>query len=201
MNIFQLSISTFVFAITLLLGTTAVVASRFVVATVANLYKPATRERVVAPAAEPERVVDLPDLRNEPPPAPDDFDPSGPYVLDAEKVPAAFADVDWIDIVTHRYVEDNETYINQPIIPTGSLQTPKKSFEFKKVAVGNREISFETTTIDGVRYTFVGHFLISTEHIACEDCEYPADLTGKLKKLKNGRVIAEVDAKFYIAGC
>ncbi len=201
MNIFQLSISTLVFGITLLLGTTAVIASRFVITTVASLAKASpVLESVVVSAAEPESVVDLPELRNARPDAPEDFDPSGPYVLDPEKTPAAFADIQWLDIVTHRYLKDDETYINQPIIPNGSLEA-KKEFAFTKVAVGNREISFETTAIDGISYHFVGNFPVTTEFIDCEGCEYPADLKGKLKKLKNGKVIAELDAKFYVGGC
>jgi hypothetical protein len=201
MNIFQLSISTFVFGVTLLVGTTAVIAARYVITTVASLTKASpVPESVVISAAEPERGVDLPDLRNARPHASEDFDPSGPYVLDPEKVPAAFADIEWIDIVTHRYVEDDETYINQPIIPNGSLEA-KKEFTFTKIAVGNREIAFETASVGGISYQFVGNFPISTEAIKCEECEYPADLKGKLKKLKNGKVIAELDAKFYVGGC
>ncbi len=201
MNVLQLSISTLVFGSTLLLGTTAVIASRFVITTAARLTRPApVSETVFLPAAESERVVDLPDVRNEPPPVVQDFDPSGPYVLGPDKVPVAFADIQWIDIVTHRYLEDDETYVNQPIIPNGSLQT-KNGFTFTKIAVGNREISFETAAVDGVRYQFVGNFPVTTEYIDCEGCEFPADLTGRLKKLKNGKVIAELDAKFYISGC
>lgn len=201
MNIFQLSISTFVFAVTLLLGTTAVIASRFVVTTVATLYKPAAvPDRVAAPTAQPERVVDLPDLRNDSPSAPDDFDPTGSYYLANEKVPAAFADIEYIDITTREYGDENGTYFSRPIVPTGSLRTQKR-FEFSKISFGNREISFETDLHDGISYQFVGTFPVATEYVTCEGCEYPADLKGRLKKLKNGKVIAEVQAEFYINGC
>ena len=201
MNIFQLSIATFVFGITLLLGTTGVIASRFVITTVASLTKASPLpESVIVSAAAPERVVDLPDLRHEPPSAPEDFDPSGPYVLDPEKVPAAFADIEWLDIVTHRYLKDNEIYINQPIIPSGSLEA-KKEFTLTKIALRNREIAFETASVGGISYQFVGNFPVLTESIDCEGCEYPANLTGRLKKLRNGKLIAEMDAKFYISGC
>lgn len=203
MNIFQLSLSTLVFGTSLLLGTTAVIASRFVVSTVANLTKPAAvpESVVVTEAAAPERAVDLPDLRNEPPLAPDDFDASGPYSLGAAKIPAAFADIEFLDIATRDYLlNENDIYTSRPIIPVGLLKTNKR-FEFAKVAVNNREISFETNIHDGISYQFVGHFPTSTEYISCEGCEYPADLKGKLKKLKNGKVIAELDANFYYNGC
>lgn len=201
MNIFQLLISALVFGSTLLLGTTAVIASRFVITTVAGLTKPAeVSESVVVPAAGPERVVDLPDLRNELPPIPDDFNATGSYSLDIERVPPAFADIEFLEIETREYDEQNETYLNRQIIPIGALQA-KKTFTFTKLAVSNREISFETDTQNGIRYQFVGNFPVLTEFIACEECEYPADLSGRLKKLKNGKVIAELDAKFYYNGC
>ncbi|MEO5857395.1 MAG: hypothetical protein ABIR33_00455, partial [Pyrinomonadaceae bacterium] len=74
-------------------------------------------------------------------------------------------------------------------------------FEFARVAVNNREISFETKTNNGISYQFVGDFPLSAEYILCDRPPCTADLEGKLKKLKNGKVIAELDAKFYYNGC
>ncbi|MDI1241591.1 MAG: hypothetical protein PSX80_06685 [bacterium] len=200
MNIFQLSLSTFVFGITLLLGTSAVIAARFVITTVGGLTKsPATTERVAVPVAEPEPATRLEDLRNDLATI-DDFDPTGTYFLNSETLPQAFAEIEFLDIETREYNEDREIYSSRNILPIGSLQT-KKRFSFTKIAVGNREIAFETTTVDGLSYQFVGQFPVLTEVIECEGCEYPANLTGRLKKLKNGKVIAEFDAKFYIGGC
>jgi hypothetical protein len=199
MNIFSFSIRAFVFSVALLTGTTAVIASRFVITTVAAFTETSAEpESVTMP--ESERATVFEDLRNEEPIAPEDFDPTGTYGLDTDKLPAAFADFEFIDIATREYEEDNGTYFSRPIIPTGSLQT-KKTFELKKIAYGNREISFETTVQDGISYRFVGHFPVSTEFISCEGCEYPADLKGQLKKLKNGKVIAEIEAEFYVHGC
>jgi hypothetical protein len=198
MNIFQLSISTIVFASTLLLGTTAVIASRLVITTVASLSKPASvPESLVVPAAAPERVVDLPDLRNEPPPTPEDFDPTGPYSVATENLTVAFADIEFLEIATHEYVEHDGKYISRPIVPSGSLHT-KKSFKFNKIAVNNRTISFETVTKDGTSYRFVGDFPLSLQETYCEECEYPPALKGRLKKLKNGKVVSELEAKFYV---
>jgi hypothetical protein len=43
---------------------------------------------------------------------------------------------------------------------------------------------------------------LSLETTYCQAREYSADLRGRLKKLKNGKVIAELDAKFfYVHGC
>ena len=200
MNIFNFSIRAFVFGAALLLGTTAVIASRFVITTVVGFTTPAAvPESVTMPAPESERAAVFEDLRNEEPSAPEDFDPTGTYGLDTEKLPAAFADFEFIDIATREYDEDNGTYSSRPIIPAGSLQT-KRTFEFKKMSYGNREISFETDTQDGVNYRFVGHFPVTGEYISCEGCEHPADLKGTLTKLKNGYAVANLEANFYAYG-
>jgi hypothetical protein len=199
MNIFQLSISTIVFASTLLLGTTAVIASRFVITTVASLTKPVATEELVVPVAQHEPAPVFGDLRNETAAA-NDFDPTGTYFLDSETLPTAFAEIEFLDIETREYNEDREIYSSRNILPIGSLHT-EKTFAFAKIAVGNREISFETTSVDGISFQFVGNFPISTEVIKCEECQYPADLSGRLKKIKNGKVIAEMDVKFFLGGC
>ncbi|MEQ1763125.1 MAG: hypothetical protein ABL984_08275 [Pyrinomonadaceae bacterium] len=197
MNIFHLSISLLVFVSTLLLGTTAVIASRFVITTVAGFTKPApARVNVVVPTAERERIVDLEDLRNEPPPQPDDFDATGSYSLIMDETPGAFADVGFVDITAREYSYANGIYASNPVIPSGTLHT-NKWHVFTKVSIGNREISFETITEGGISYQFVGHFPVSSEYVTCQGCENPADLKGRLKKLNNGNVIAELDANFY----
>lgn len=190
-----------VFGGALLLGTTAVVASRFIFTTIVDAVKTPVAAEKPAPFEElttvPEfdqpEVIDDQDM-------PSSFDPSGGYSLDMEIVPKTFADIEYLEIVTHEYLEENESYISRPIVPTGMLKT-KKSFAFTKILVGNREISFETESIDGIRYQFVGVFPESNEMINCEACEYPPDLKGQLKKIKNGRVVAEWHAKFYVQGC
>jgi len=195
MNIFQLSISTLVFASTLLLGTTAVIASRFVMTTPASITKPATLPEIVVPQAESENV-EFEDLRNETPPLPDDFDATGSYSLIMDQLPDAFADIGFIDISSREYADANGMYTSRPIIPSGTLHT-KNWHVFTRVSIGNREISFETTTEGGISYQFVGYFPISSEYITCQGCENPADLKGRLKKLKDGNVIAELDANLY----
>ena len=201
MNIFQLSISTFIFGITLLLGTTAVIASRFVITTVTGLTKTeAVSESVAIAAVEPEKGVELPDLRHEPPPTPDDFDPSGGYSMISEDVNTAFVDIASLDITAREYWKTNGTYLNRPIVPHGNLNGTKTRFALTKISVGMREISFETSTEGGVSYQFVGHFPASSEFITCEGCEHPADLKGTLRKFKDGYVVGELDAKFYAYG-
>ena len=197
MNIFQLSISTIVFASTLLLGTTAVIASRFVITTLASLTKPS--ESLAVQSAEPEQALIFEDLRNKAP-AHDDFDPSGGYSLITEDVNAGFADIASLDITVREYWKTDGTYLNRPIVPDGKLNGTKARFYLTKISLGNREISFETDTQDGVNYRFVGHFPVTSEYLSCEGCEHPADLKGTLTKLKNGYAVANLEANFYAYG-
>lgn len=203
MNIFNFSVRAIVFGAALLLGTTAVIASRFVITTVVGFITPAAvPESVTMPAPESERAAVFEDLRNEEPIAPVDFDPTGSYSFDSDEIPRGFADIEYIVITTRDYLldENSRIYKSIPTIPDGLVEA-KRSFEFAKIAVNDREVSFETKSHDGISYQFVGHFPVSTEYINCEGCEYPADLKGQLKKLKNGKVIAEIEAELYVHGC
>lgn len=200
MKIFHFSIHALVFVGALLLGTSAVVASRFVITTVASLTKTTAVSESVFVPAEPENVPVFEDLRSETLEKADDFDPTGSYSLVMDDVPAVFAEIVFLEIATREYKEQDGAYVNRPIIPNGLIQTTK-TFAFAKIAVANREISFETDTQDGASYQFVGYFPLSSEYIACVGCEQAADLHGKLRKLKNGKVVAELDVKFYSYGC
>jgi hypothetical protein len=191
----------FVFTGALLFGLTAVAAFRFVLAAAANAWEtPVISEKVVpiensstSPTFDQFEMIDDQ-------PASNDLDPSGTYVFVAENIPKAFADIESLDITTREYTVENGTYTNRPIVPSGMLETTE-IFEFSKIYIGGREISFETEPVNGVSYQLVGTFLDSSEMITCETCEYPRDLKGHLKKIKNGKVIAEMNAEFFIAGC
>ena len=201
MRIFNLSIRALVFGSALLLGTTAVVASHFVIGTITNVITPAVINARTVSHVEPGPFLEF-DVSDKTinQGFSDDFDPSGNYSLDIENVPKAFADIEYLDITTREYINENGTHINRPIVPAGMIMT-KKSLTFTKLALGNHEISFETESVGGISYQFVGQFHNPTETINCESCEYPADLKGNLRKIKNGQVIAELEAKFYINGC
>ena len=201
MKIYQISSGAFVFACALLIGTTTVIGMRFVLSTAAAVMEPASvtarQDSITGPLtnkvleeivahSEQERV--------------DEFDPTGSYSLGNEKVPKAFADVKFVEIATREYKAENGKYSNIPVVPSGSIFTTG-SIRFKRIAVSNREIAFETEIDDGISYIFVGQFSGASEVISCEACEYPADLQGRLIKMKNGQVVAELSAKFYMDGC
>lgn len=202
MQLFHISIRGFVFAAALLSGTTAVVATRFAVNTLSNAIRP-NEVKVSGLEVDPkeERVPEFADLRateTQIPPH-EDFDPSGVYDLDRENR-AGYTDIEWIEISAREYSDESGVFTSRQIVPTGTLHA-KKEFAFSRITIGNRELTFQTETIDGVRYEFTGTFALSNESITCEGCEIPPDLRGQLKKFKNGKLVTEMDAKFYVSGC
>jgi hypothetical protein len=128
----------------------------------------------------------------------DEFNPTGEYYLDSETVPKAFSDISHLDLQTREYYEENGTYIDRPIVPLGSLRG-KKAAKLTRIAIGGREIAFQTDTADGISYRFVGRF---TTAEYCETGGDTPDLKGKLIKIKDGKWSAEMEAEFYLqCGC
>lgn len=126
------------------------------------------------------------------------FDPTGDYSLDADVVPKTFADIEYLTIQTREYYQENGEYLDRPIVPSGSIRT-KTELKFARLAVGDSDLTFQTDTVNGVSYRFVGRFL--REENFESEAEMP-DLTGRLIKITNGKWAAEMDAKFYIqCGC
>ena len=201
MNVLGISLRVFIFGLALLSGIAAVSVSRvFADPSVAEAKPSALSETggstIAADQSFGTHEFDLAVSENRS----FDFDPTGSYSLNLEKTPKAFADIEFVSIETRKYIHENGAYMNRPIVPTGALQSGTL-LNFTRIAVANREISFETESKGGVSYKFVGNFPESVEAINCEGCDYPPDLTGRLTKLKNGKIIAELDAKLYVFGC
>lgn len=129
----------------------------------------------------------------------EEFDPAGSYYLDQETVPKAFADIDHLKIETHLYSFDsNENPTVTLIAPKGSILTNKER-KLDRIAIGGKEIAFQTATVDGVSYKFTGRFLTLAY---CETDGDTPDLKGRLIKIKDNKWAAEMEAEFYVAcGC
>ncbi len=127
-----------------------------------------------------------------------EFDGTGEYWLIDDSLPKGFEDLEGLEIVMRDYdVDANDHPSGIPIPPKGSLQT-KETFNFKRIAIGAKEITFQTEEVNGISYKFTGRFL-DEEHI--EGDEFPSDLAGRLIKFKNGVWIASMHAKFYTSHC
>lgn len=148
--------------------------------------------------------------------------PTGETIADSEEKPAAadynggdyyligepkgFKDFDVLSIATQNYENATEAnhYQGVPMPPEGFVLTSKQ-FDFKRIAVGGRQIAFETEAKKGISYKFVGEF-IDGEEIkvkTAEGEEYTgyAVLKGRLIKMRDGKKIAETEARFGESGC
>jgi len=140
---------------------------------------------VVVPAnAEPSITDDVDDL--------DSFDPTGNYSIQWN-APKAFSDFVYFKIETRLYHDKNGNYIEHLIPPKGIVHTAK-DLVMTRIAVSGPEIAFQTATVGGINYKFIGRF---EEGDYCELTGSTSALKGKLTKIKNGKWAAEMEAQFY----
>lgn len=126
-----------------------------------------------------------------------EFDPSGEYYMVDESKAKGFEDFEFVEIWMRDYDKQTDDGAwGVPIPPKGSVQT-KKAFKFKRIAIGGKEITFQTEEINGISYKFTGRFWDERY----ENDELPPDLAGRLIKFKNGVWDASTHAKFYMPGC
>lgn len=127
-----------------------------------------------------------------------DFNPTGEYYLADENVQGGFRDFDYLEIQTHAYndaADPDDSWT--PIPPKGSIHA-KRSYKFKSVMVSPTFVAFETEAVRGISYRFAGKF--SQTYQTMEEGGM-ANFRGRLTKLKYGKIVAAMDAAFYIGGC
>lgn len=135
-----------------------------------------------------------------------EFYPDGDYYIIGD-LPKGFKDFETLSIVTVNYVkaseEDNYQYV--PIVPKGFVEA-KKEFNFTRINIANKQIAFETEAKNGISYQFFGEFVEEEEiKIKAKDGEEYTEyavLKGRLKKMRDGKKIAESEVKLaYMHGC
>jgi hypothetical protein len=126
----------------------------------------------------------------------DSFYAGGDYYLIGD-LPKDFKDFDYLSISTDDWDDKAKTLF--PIPPKGSLFM-RKEHKFIRIAINNRQISFKTEKINGVSYEFTGNY--PKEEVSLNNSEDYVYLQGRLIKFKDGKRIAEIEAKFgAIDGC
>lgn len=155
------------------------------------------REAIPQPEQEPVSY-SVPPNSNEQEPAPD-FDGTGSYYSAHRDLPKGFKKFDSLEIEMRDYSRISETsnYEGEAIPPKGSIRF-RKTYRFVRVAIGGKEIGFETESIAGISYRFTGRF-VAEENIDIEGVAI--DLRGRLIKLKNGKKADSTDIELYVGGC
>lgn len=120
----------------------------------------------------------------------------GTYYLDEENTPKEFRDIVHVEIETHDYEKmDENGEPGLPIPPKGEIKT-KKRLKFSRIAINGRMVAFQTETVNGISYRFLGTY-VATDH-----CDEEIDLTGHLILIKDGKWAAAMKAEFReFCGC
>lgn len=125
----------------------------------------------------------------------EEYDWTGYYYSNSETLPKAFSDISYIELETREYSEDGN---NKAIPPDGTIRT-NTILEFTHIAIGGKEIAFQTATVDGVSYKFTGRFLSQG---SCDRSDDRPVLKGRLIKIKGSKWAAEMEAEFSVTcGC
>jgi hypothetical protein len=130
------------------------------------------------------------------PPDPAGGDVTGPY-FPTNPLPAEFAELDHLLLAT---IDDN----GEPAPLNGFLR-PKKArandYVLVKPALSGRNLTFTTTAVAGVHYTFNGAFT-RLDHFAANAPAYDeVVLSGTLTKMRDGNSVATTPVSFaYQAG-
>ncbi len=139
-------------------------------------------------------------------PAPDseentenEFDASGDYFNISDKKVKRPEELWEITILaTDDILSDENEYKGNPIAPEGFVYTrARKEFNFTRINIGNKQITFQTETKKGISYKFVGRFL-DEQNYNKEDF---ADIEGSLITIRNGKKNAEVIVRLRRSRC
>jgi len=125
--------------------------------------------------------------------------PDGEYYIIGE-LPKGFKDFDSLIVQTTDYslASAENNYKEVQIAPKGYVYA-KQKFDFRRIAVSRKRLSFETVTIKGVSYKFVGKFVEETIDMG-EYMEH-VELEGDLIKMRDGKKIAGFKVKLARGGC
>lgn len=122
----------------------------------------------------------------------------GAFDFDTESLPKAFRDLTYIDIVRYDFEKNDKDGKQGVLIPPKGYLKAGKEFRFKRIGIAGKEIAFQTETVNGVSYRFIGRYL------ALDYCETEGptpDISGELIKIVDGKWAASTNAKLYEQGC
>lgn len=133
-----------------------------------------------------------------------EFSAQGEYYIIGNK-PTDFEEIHALIITTTDYLKATaENDFDDAILPEGYIET-KKEFNFTRIKIANKKISFITETKKGISYEFIGEFIEGEKityatNYGFDQTDY-AVLKGILIKKRNGKKIAESKVKLAAGGC
>jgi hypothetical protein len=125
-----------------------------------------------------------------------EFYPDGEYYPSEEDLVDGFRNIEELTIEASDWTDATDNIPPKQISPKGMLKAGKE-YNFKKMSINNRFISFETEKIKGVNFIFIGSFPDDSTF----DEKHSADLIGVLAKYNDGKLVAKHEFGFYVPGC
>jgi hypothetical protein len=124
------------------------------------------------------------------------FYPDGEYYPWEEHMPDGFKNFDELTIETQDWSNISKDTLPRATLPNGMIKAGRE-YNFAKVSINNRDIFFETESINGIKFTFFGNF---PEDVG-DETDHPINLRGVLTKYKNGKVVAKHSFDFFVPDC
>jgi hypothetical protein len=126
------------------------------------------------------------------------FDPEGNYFIidQTAKTAIEFKNISYIKIENKNFhVDAKDTRFGDLIAPKGSIVLDDdKQIELEKIYIVDGKVLLESKVLDGIKYEFVGEFLIKGNFYTLD--ENTEVLEGTLTKKSNGEVIATGNVTF-----
>ena len=114
-----------------------------------------------------------------------EYDGYGYYYVVGD-LPKGFKDFYGVTLITRDFKAKSEDCpLGIPIPPEGFLHTTRK-YKFTRINMGNKQVAFETETIKGTSYKFIGNG------------KFMGAFEGRLIKMRNGKKIAESQMVFEL---
>ena len=123
-------------------------------------------------------------------------DVTGAYFVEGT-LPGEFSEIEHLSLAT---IDDsgNPAPLNGFIRPK---RRAAKDYRLVSPKLSGKELTFSTTAVDGVSYSFKGTFEKLTDFAANPPRSDEVILRGKLRKLRDGNMVTETDVNFtYSAG-
>jgi hypothetical protein len=124
------------------------------------------------------------------------FNPDGEFYPNEEDLVDGFRNLESLTVEANDWTNATEDIPPKPISPNGMIKAGRE-YNFTKISINNRLLSFETEKINGISFIFIGSFPDDSTF----DEKHPADLIGILTKYKNGKLIVQKSIGFYVDGC
>jgi hypothetical protein len=127
-----------------------------------------------------------------------DFTAVVEYYSDEATLQKDFGTFRSIEIEIPDYQRASIEKVDKKAIRTKGAINFKRQYRFNRTEISEKDIAFETETINGISYRFTGHFFKDKD---IDPAEEYLQIHGHLTRLKNGKKMSEADIELFASDC